>query len=61
MIKRLVYFNLFWKFMCTLKNNDNKMNLPPSSFHSFLNCWKIAKSTKILKFSDFQFVLWKFK
>ena len=37
------------------------MNLPPPSFHSFLNCWKTAKSTNALKFSDFQFVLWKIK
>ena len=39
-IKRLVcYFNLFWNFMCTTKNNvKNKINLPPPSFHSFPNC-----------------------
>ena len=30
MIKTIVlYFNLYWKFMCTDKNNDNnKMSLP---------------------------------
>ena len=62
-IKRLVwYFNLYWKFMCTGKIHDkNKMNLPLPSFHSFLNCSKTVKSTKTLKFSDFQFVLWKIK
>ena len=62
-IKRFVwYFNLYWKFMCTVKIHDkNKMNLPLPSFHSFLNCSKTAKSTKTLKFSDFQFVLWKIK
>ena len=33
------YFNFYWKFMCTGKNNDKKkMNLLPLSFHSFLNC-----------------------
>ena len=35
-------FNLYWKFMCTDKNNDKvKTNLPPPTFHSsysFLNC-----------------------
>ena len=52
-IKKLVwYFNLYWKFMCTVKNNGkSKMNLPPPFFHSFLNCWKTARSTKTLKFS----------
>ena len=39
MIKRLVYFNLYWKFMCIDKNNDkSKINVPAPSFHSFLNC-----------------------
>ena len=53
-IKRLVwYFNFYRKFMCTVKNNNNKMNVPTSSFHSFLNCWKTASSTKTLKFLDF--------
>ena len=44
--KRLVwYFNLYWKFMCTVKNNDkNKMNLLPPSFDSFVNSWKTAKT-----------------
>ena len=61
-IKKLVwYFNLYWKFMRTVTNNDkNKMSWPPPSFYSFLNCWKTAKSTKT-KFSDFQFVLKKIK
>ena len=59
-IKRLVReFNLYWKFICTNKNNDkNKMNIHPSPFYpnySFLNCWKNTKSLT-LKFSDFQFV-----
>ena len=48
--------------MFTVKNNDqNKMNLAPSSFHSFLNWLKTAKSTKTLKFSHFEFVLQKIK
>ena len=37
----------------------------PLSFQNFLNCWKTAMYTKILKFSDLQFVfvytLWKIK
>ena len=39
-IKRLVReFNLYWKFLCTNKNNDkNKTNFSPPLFHSFLNC-----------------------
>ena len=39
-IKRFVqYFNLYWKFMCAVKNDDkNKMNFSPPSFHSFLTC-----------------------
>ena len=43
--KRIVReFNLYWKFMCTDKNNDNnKTNLPPATFHSFLNCRKTTK------------------
>ena len=46
MIKRLAwYFSLYWKFMCTDKNNyKNKMNLPRPSFHSYFNCWKTTKS-----------------
>ena len=35
-------FNLYFKFMCADKNNDNnKANVPPLPFHSsysFLNC-----------------------
>ena len=46
--------------MCTVKINDKyKINLPPPPFHSFLNCWKTAKSTKSLKFSEFKFVFWQ--
>ena len=49
-------FNLYFKFMCADKNNDNnKTNVPPLSFHSsysFLNCWKAAKTLK------FWFWLW---
>ena len=54
-IKRFVqYFNLYWKFMCAVKNDDkNKMDFSPPSFHSFLTCWKGSQSTKTLKFSDF--------
>ena len=41
------------------------MNLPPTPFHSFLNCLKTPKYTMTFKFSDFQFVfinvLWKIK
>ena len=39
-VKRLgQHFSFYQKFMCTVKNNDqNKMNLPPCSFHSFPNC-----------------------
>ena len=35
-IKRLLWeFSLYWKFMCTDKNNDNnKTNLPLSPFQS---------------------------
>ena len=60
MIKRLIWhLNLYWKFMCTVKNNDkHKMNLPLPFLHSF---WKTAKSNNTLKFSDFKFVLWKIK
>ena len=48
--------------MFTVKNNDqNKMNLAPSSFHSFLNWLKTAKSTKTLKFSHFEFVCKKLR
>ena len=58
-IKRLAWdFNLYWKFMCAYKNSDrNKVNWCPPPFHSFLNCWKIAKSTKALKKSFSLFLL----
>ena len=47
--------------MCADKNNDkNKMNLSPPSFHSFLNCWKTAKSAKTLKFQTFSLFLLTF-
>ena len=60
MIKRLIWhLNLYWKFMCTVKNNDkHKMKLPLPFFHSF---WKTAKPNNTLKFSDFKLVLWKIK
>ena len=54
-------FNIYWKFMCTDKNNKKKTNLPPLPFHSsysFLNCWKTTKPMT-LKFLDFQFVFIK--
>ena len=42
MIKRLVWeFNLYWKFMCTDKNNDKNKNPP---------------STPVYDFSGFQFI-----
>ena len=64
--KPVWYFDLYWKVLSTNKKNDNnKMNLSPPSFHSFLNSRKSVKSTRTLKFSDFQFaffnVLWKIK
>ena len=61
-IKRLVwYFNLYWKFMFTVKNNDkSKMNLPLPSSTVFLIAEKL-RGLLSLKFSDFQFVLWKIK
>ena len=50
-IKRLVWeFNLYWKFMCTDKNNDKNKNSP---------------STAVYGFSGFQFIFinvyWKIK
>ena len=41
-------FNLYCKFMCTDKNNDqDKTNLLPLPFqfiYTVLNCWKTTKS-----------------
>ena len=54
-----IYIGNLW---VQFRNKDkNKMNLPRLSFHSFLNYWKTTKSTKTLKFSDFQFGLSKVK
>ena len=45
-------FQLYWKFMCSDKNNDkNKMNVSPHPFHSFLNSWKTATSAFCEKLS----------
>ena len=52
MIKKLVwYFNLYWKHMCTVENNDNKMNfsLPPCTV--FLIAEKLPS---LLRFWNFQ-------
>ena len=63
-IKRSLWeFNLFWKFICTDKNNEkNKTNFHFS--YNFLNYWKTIKPMT-LKLSDFQFFfitgLWKIK
>ena len=50
--KRLVwYFNLYWKFMCTVKNNDkNTMNLPLPSFTVFLIDKKLPSPLRLWDF-----------
>ena len=47
-------------YVYSQKNDRKKKNLPPPSFHSFLNNFKTIKSNEALKFSDFQFVFINF-
>ena len=48
-IKRLVcYFNLYWKYMCTVKNNDkNKTNLPLPPSTVFLIAERLPSQLRI--------------
>ena len=47
--------------MCTTKNDDkNKTNLSSPPFDSSYNFFNCRKTTKTLKFSGYQFVLYTF-